>query len=66
MCGTSSPAMPNDWWPTYGASATPFAAVVIDARISVYGTRFYTVRDAVLRWVQEQESKATGGADGCP
>jgi Helix-turn-helix domain len=23
-------------------------------------------RDAVLRWVQEQECKATGGPDGCP
>ncbi len=22
-------------------------------------------RDAVVRWVQEQESKATGGPDGC-
>jgi hypothetical protein len=23
-------------------------------------------REAVLRWIDEQESKATGDADGCP
>ena len=30
------------------------------------GHKVFSRKEAVLHWIQEQESKAAGGSDGCP